>query len=329
VLSLYAHPWLSHPLHLNFKENVRNTLEAEYQSILLFTKEHSDRYVIARNPADARIALNSKKQVLILSIEGAFGALDEEEDFKKWIDERGVAILTPFHLTEDYYGGVAFMKPLWTLFTSPLNFIESILISGGECLKTYCRSPMGLKPQGRDLIERLISKKVWIDFAHANDLERQELLPLLKKNNLPLLITHSALSEFYRAERGISALEMEYLKNSGGIVGLIPSDDFLEGAGSQTSCFSGLLEYKREFRLFEQQVGKFQVMVGSDINAPLRGLSPKCKTLDGELLGEFESRGFYRYDQFSSLTDYLASDPTWNAQTEEAFLTAWEKVRPH
>jgi microsomal dipeptidase-like Zn-dependent dipeptidase len=121
---------------------------------------------------------------------------------------------------------------------------------------------------------------------------------------------------------------MEYLKTTGGIVGLIPSDDYLEG-GQTGPCFSGLLEFKKQIQELEQRIGKYKVMIGSDFNSPLKGLSAACGAREGEILGVFESTGFFRQDQFKSLSDFVGSDPDWTRSTEEAFLSNWEKVRSH
>ena len=328
VVSLYAHPWLSSPLDFHFRENVSRALDREYEEMIDFVKAHADRVVFAKTPADARLALQNGKQVLILSIEGAYGALETEADLSKWTEDRDLAILGPFHLTEDYFGGTALLSPLLSLFTSPYSFLQSLMLSGGSCLNSVCTSPMGIKPAGRDLVSRLLEHRVWVDMAHANALERRELLPEFQKRGIPLLVSHTPLESHFPAERSLSSIEMEYLKTTGGIVGLIPSDDYLEG-GQTGPCFSGLLEFKKQIQALEQRIGKNKVMIGSDFNSPLKGLSAACGAREGEILGVFESTGFFRQDQFKSLSDFVGSDPDWTRSTEEAFLSNWEKVRSH
>jgi microsomal dipeptidase-like Zn-dependent dipeptidase len=326
VVSLYAHPWLSRPFDFHFHENVSLGLEAGYQNLQEFVRMNPDRVVLARDARAARTALKEGKRVLILSIEGAYGALETEDDFKKWVDDRGLAILTPFHLTEDYFGGSALMSPLLSLFSSPLSFLQSVLLSGGSCLQSHCSSPMGMKPAGRDLIARLVERRVWVDLAHANDLERRELLPEFQRRSLPLLVSHSTLMSSYPAERSLSKMEIDYLKNTGGIVGLIPSDDYLN-SGEPAPCFSGLQEFKKQIQSLEMKIGKNKVMIGSDFNAPLKGLSPACQNSEGGIQGTFESTGFFKQDQFKALSDFVASEADWTVASEEAFLSAWEKIR--
>jgi microsomal dipeptidase-like Zn-dependent dipeptidase len=326
VVSLYAHPWLSSPLSLRLRDNVTAALEEEYRELEEFVNSRKDRVVLARKPDEARQALAAGKQVLVLSIEGAYGALETEADLVKWVDERGLAIAGPFHLTEDYFGGTALMSPLLSLVTSPLTFLQSVVASKGSCLNSYCTSNAGLKPAGRDLVARLVERKVWVDLSHANELERSELLPEFKKRNLPLLITHTPLESHFPSERSLSPMEMDYLKNTGGLVGLIPSDDYLDGVRT-AGCFSGLVEYKKQIQALEAKIGKNRVMIGSDSNAPLKGLSRACAIHEGEILGTFESTGFYRQDQFKTLSDYISTEPEWTAAGEEAFLSNWEKIK--
>ncbi len=327
VVSLYAHPWLSNPLKLNFLENVTRGLETQYARLASFVDSRRDRIALVKTPAEARVALKNGKQVLVLSIEGAYGAFETNADLAKWVDERGVAIAGPFHLTEDYFGGTALFTPLRAILFSPLAFLESILLSGGKCLSSFCMSPMGLKPAGRELISTLLEKRVWVDLAHANELERGELLPEFKKRGLPLMVSHTSLRTHLHAEGSLSDLEIEYLSNTGGIVGLIPSDDALMD-GNHGGCFSGLTEFKKQFEWLESKVGKQKVMIGSDFNSPIKGLSPSCKAREGEILGAFETTGFFRQEQFKALSDFVATEPDWTKSTEESFLAAWERIRP-
>ncbi|MBU6154898.1 MAG: membrane dipeptidase, partial [Bdellovibrionales bacterium] len=273
VVSLHSHPWLSGPFHFHFRENVVRALEREYSELLAFVNSNQGKYMLAKSPAEARAGLLTGKKILLLSIEGAYGVLETESDLVKWVDERGLAFAGPFHLTEDYFGGTALMSPILSIFTSPLSLLQSVFLSGGSCLSTFCTSPMGLKPAGRELIVRLMERGVWVDLAHANDLERRELLPEFQKRGLPLLVSHTTLNSHFPAERSLSGLEIEYLKTTGGSVGLIPSDDYLQDGVSGT-CFSGLIEFKKQFQSLESKIGKNKVFIGSDFNAPLKGLSP-------------------------------------------------------
>ena len=329
VMSLYGHPWLSRPFHFEFENNVKAALEQEYLNIVHFVTEHSKTWSIAKSAKEARDALQNKKHVIVLSIEGAFGAFETEEDYLKWIDERGVAIVTPFHLTEDRFGGTAFMHWKVAFFNTPLSFLESVFMTGGTCLRSFCKSPMGIKPDGRTLTQNLMTHKVWIDLSHANDMETSELLPEFKAHKLPILITHTGLREIYPAERAVSPGTIVYLSKNGGMIGLIPSDDFLLELAPGKSCYSGLEELKAEFQRVGNAVGFEKVTLGTDINAPLRGLSPSCNHASGGAIKSvLEQKGFFDYEDFTDLTAYLSPEPHWNEQVLDEFLKNWERVRP-
>ena len=327
VVSLYAHPWLSNPLNFDLRANTSRALDREYQELDGFLKAHSDRFTLAKNPQEARKAISEKKQVLVLSIEGAYGALETETDLQKWVEGRGLAILTPFHLTEDYFGGSALMPPLQAIFQSPLSFFESLIDSGGQCLQTICKSPVGIKSSGRILLERLLEKKVWIDVAHANEREIEEMLLMFQPRNLPLLVTHTALRTAYPAERGLGEMEIKYLKKTGGIAGLLPSNDYLN-LDRESPCNSGLQEFKTDLATLEKALGPGKTAFGTDVNAPIEGLSPACPKPSGEIMSAFESRGYFRYEDLGALADYAAPDQGWSDRSVENFLASWEKIRP-
>ena len=329
VVSLYGHPFLSHPTRFDWKENTRDALEIEYQHIQQFLSSHSNNFGLARTAQEARTLLTQKKNVFILSIDGAYGALESEADYKKWIDERGVTIVTPFHLSEDHFGGPAFMRPWAAIFNTPLSFLESLLITNLTCLSSYCENPMGMKPDGDILIKALLDRKVWIDLAHANEIEVREILPELEAKHFPMLVTHTQIREVFPAERGVGALEVAYLTKHGGIIGLLPTDDFIVSSNvpSTTGCTEGVTYFKDVFQYAQKRLGEEHVALGSDSNAPLSGLSPHCKSNGTSQFNQLERNGYQNYSQWNELGDYVADDLNWNGRIVEHFLSTWEKVR--
>ncbi len=187
-----------------------------------------------------------------------------------------------------------------------------------------------MKPDGSTLIDSLIRRKVWIDLAHANELEILEIIPTLKSKKIPLLITHTEIREVFPAERGLGSPEINYLKAQGGMIGLIPTEDLIINTrpkDMQTSCDRGVALFKDIFKYAQQNLGELQVALGSDINAPLKGLAPDCKLQGGIGQTELLKKGFYNYSQWKELSDYLSQDPTWNQKIQEAFLSTWDRIR--
>lgn len=330
VVSLYAHPvlaqfetTLSNPFH--FKHFVRQALETEYQQLKAWVDQHSQQYAIATHPAEAQTLLRQNKTPILLSIEGAYGALDTDESFNLWIKTRGVSIITPFHLTEDEYGGVALLES-WKGINSPFEFFSSLWNSKLACLHSFCKSPQGMKEAGKVLVQKLIQNQVWIDLAHANEKTITELIPLLEEHHLPLLTTHTSTRDYFSAERGLGDLEINYIKKHDGIVGLIPTQDMIEKEKINlfSNCQSGLVAFRKEVRDLISKIGLERVALGSDANAPLAGLSPECGSGNSTLL----QKGFYDYSQWEDLYTYVSPDSLWPKLNLEHFLKLWAQVRP-
>ena len=330
VLSFYAHPLLSF-FEISHREGspedwMRQALDLEYAHVSEFARTHANRFEIAKNAAQAEKILAQGKTALILSIEGADGILETEQDLKLWIDERGVAMVTPFHLTEDHLGGTALMPGILGFANSPLDFIKSAWISGGSCLKNFCRSTMGIKPDGRILIERLMNRKVWIDLAHANSMQVQELLSDFEKRNLPLMVSHTEPREYFPAERGLGEMEGAYLMSHDGMIGLIPSKDMIRNSPFPgIGCKSGLEEFKEIVGKMSEKYGKEKVALGSDANAPLNGLSPSCDPLHAESI--LEKDGFYSHTQWEDLLQYVSPTKDWIEKSQTHFLKLWKRIR--
>lgn len=345
VLSLYAHPYFGYSFkkdgfHFDRKENVRRRIEQEYQEFVKFVSEHSDRFAIAKNASEARAILKSKRTVIVLSLEGAWATLDSPEDYQRWIEERGLAIVTPVHLTPDSLGGNALMTIIVSLFNSTFDFIKSAWSTRGECLKTFCKSVEGFTSEGNAVVDELMKRKVWIDLAHANDIEVESLIKKHEAQKLPILITHTQLREFYPVERGLGNQEINYIRKNDGIIGLLPSQYMMPAAlkkaeleqtdknkQNKAACISGLDVFKTTVDYAIATLGAPErVTLSSDVNAPLDGLSPACGEHPEQ--NELLQKGFYTYSQWNAVTKYVSPEKAWADRSLEHFLTLWDKVRP-
>lgn len=325
VMSFYGHPFFSNPLRFDWKQNVQDANELQYQHLVEFVRTHP-LFAIAKTPTEAENLISDKRIPIVLSIEGAYGTLETEDDIRKWVDERGVAIVTPFHLSEDHFGGVAMMHALYGLANTPIEYLKSLLLTGFSCVSTYCKSAIGMTGDGRVLIDSLFKHKVWIDLAHANDLEIGELLPDLIKRKLPILVTHTSPREIYPAERGLPTEVMNAIIDHDGMIGLIPTGDMMKKSWTGSSCFSGLIEFRQSVREMIKVLGPERVVLGSDINAPLEGLSPVCDVKPGQILSPLEERGFYLYTQWHALAQYVSPDTSWSEKSLKHFIKLWKRV---
>ncbi len=313
VVALYGHSWLSRLQLPGRESNVMDALEEEYRQLRAFVDAPGSKWMIARSAHEARVALSSGKKILVLSIEGAYGAIRTSADLEKWV-ERGLAILTPFHLTEDRFGGVALMRPWAAIFNTPWSFLSTWIQGGGACPGGICRSPVGVSELGKELIESLIQKQVWVDFSHASDLTVEGLMPVMRDRHLPILVTHTASRDGFPAERGLSPLLIRAIRTDlDGIVGMIPSEEMLQSETDEHGCKSGVNTFRKTFQSLKLELGEPRVTLGSDANAPLQGLSPPCDLHSGP--------GYAEYAHLSSL---VQSDP----KVLEHFLHLWDRIRP-
>lgn len=363
VATLYGHPYLGYSfardgLRFNRKNNVRNGVEAEYRNLSAFVRDHSADFAFAKNAGEARAILKQGKTVIVLSLEGAWGTLDSTQDIHRWVDERGLAIVTPVHLTPDELGGNALMSAFWSLANSTMDFLRSVIATRGDCLKTYCKSLEGLSAKGNQIVDELMYRNVWLDLAHANDIEIHSILekythgtPTSGAQALPLLVTHTQLRKYFPTERGLGDLEIDYVRKHDGIIGLIPTQQMMPvamknaeaealrkhpedsekaSAAQGMSCISSLDVFRTTFLHTIQLLGHAnRVSLASDVNAPLDGLSPACGEApagDPAML-DLHRRGYYSYSQWNALTKFV-TPPESADRALEHFLKLWERVRP-
>lgn len=311
VAALYAHPLFS----LSLRDSVRRQIELARR----FVRENPS-WVLATDPKAAAEDLAAGKRLLVLSLEGASGVLENEDDLKEFIDRGGIRIVTPLHLTDDRFGGVAFLRS-WMALANPMALLRQLLGSTHDDDGVMVND-RGLTDEGRWLARELIKRHVWIDLAHASDRSAEELIALCRKAGQPILYTHTILRRFHRAERGITAEQLQAVRETRGIVGIMPAEDMLEG----TTGARGMAALQAQAREISFVIGAGGVAMGSDYNGGVRHLPP---TLDTRTtLGE---KGFWQIGQgkeaWTLMRKTLASPNTSKAETVvKRFLDAWARV---
>jgi microsomal dipeptidase-like Zn-dependent dipeptidase len=300
VASLYAHPLLT--------RSPRDSIRRQIDLAEKFVATHPN-WIIARDTAQARSALAAGKRVIILSLEGAAGIVDNEDDIYEFIHQRGVRIVTLLHLTDDRLGGVAFLAGFRAL-SSPLAWLGQILRPRIDENVRVNRN--GLTPAGRRLAEALIKHQVWIDLSHASDESARALIPMIRDAGHPLLYTHTVLRSHFHAERGLAAWQLDEVKKSDGIIGLMPSEEFLKG---------GIEALATQYSEVASAIGADSVMMGSDYNGGIKHLSPSVNTVGLSNIGQTP-------ELWQSLRQLGAPVPTPLGRMVDRFLSAWEKVAP-
>jgi microsomal dipeptidase-like Zn-dependent dipeptidase len=266
VAALYAHPLFT----LNLRDSIRRQVALARKFVL----GHPD-WVLAGDPGQASEAILNHQKVMVLALEGASGVIENEADLKEFVDDDGIRIITPLHLMDDEFGGVAFLKSFRAL-ASPWAWLKQLLFP--VYVEGVRTNRDGLTDQGRWLVHALIAHHVWIDLSHASDASTRELIPIINQAGQPLLYTHTVLRRFHGAERGIADWELSAVQASHGIVGLMPSEEMLEGAPRTPDCPSGLSALQFEYSEISSKLGSGAVMLGSDYNGGIPHLSPGCNT---------------------------------------------------
>lgn len=325
VVALFAHPV--------YRLDVRDAVREQIAAAETFVKKNRG-WGIAKSPAEAEKLLLDKKRVLVLSLEGAGGVLESEADLRELIDEKGIRIVTPLHLVDDRYGGVATMNG-FQYVANPMSVVDQLL--DAHCDDGVETNRQGLTPLGERLAVELVERGVWLDMTHSSDEALKTLVPLAERAGQPLLFTHTSLRRHRPAERQLSDAMLLRVKKSGGIIGLLPSDDGFEvmtparslcPAGcSVEACRRGVPALATMYRRVGETIGYENVMLGSDFNGGMRHLSASCGT-QSELDGE---AGYFHVGQTRLVWEGLArvgAQVPPLRMTARAFLDAWKRVQP-
>ncbi len=265
VVALYTHPL--------FRGSIEESMERQLQEAQRFVGTNPD-WALAKSCRQARELLKSGKRVLLLSIEGASRNLDTPEAIQRWIDREGISIVAPLHFTNDWIGGPSLLPGIRGL-VEPMGWLRAWFHSRGE--DDVLRNPRGLTTRGRDLIEVLVQRKIWIDLSHASEAALEPIYPILDGAAQPALHTHTMLRRHYPGERGLSEKQIGEAAARNGVIGLIPSEDQMGNARRKNpGCRSGLDAYVEQLKFVASRMKSRSVAMGSDVNAPLDFLGPSC-----------------------------------------------------
>jgi microsomal dipeptidase-like Zn-dependent dipeptidase len=327
VLSLYANPAVG--------VNPRKAIHEQMNRAEKFVREHPE-WVIARDPNEAQAALESGKRVIVYSLEGASEVLDTDADIAEFVDKRGIRIVTLLHLTDDQYGGVAFLGGYQSLGT-PLAFLDTLLEPQHDSNGIRING-RGLSDEGARLAQKLIDHHVWIDLSHCSDHSQERLVPLMLANGQPLLYTHTTLRRYRKAERSISDQQLDEVRLTRGIVGLVPSEDVIgetpvpaswcpKGC-SPKACKGSIFALGAQYAEVARVIGADATDLGTDYNGGMRHLKPACGT--GTTL---DKGGLWHIGQQSEMWSAMARMgapvPGSLSQNVERFIETWRRAWNH
>lgn len=325
VATLYAHPLFT----ISLRQSIRRQIALAER----FVAEHP-KWIIARDAEQARAALEQGKRVVVLALEESSGVLETEQDLKEFIDEKGIRIVNLLHMTDDQYGGVAFM-PGFKAFATPWARLTQIF-SPAHDSEGHVINANGLSDKGRALAESLIKRHVWLDLSHASDRSQETMVAMLKKAGMPLLYTHTVLRKYMNSERGINDAQLAQVRATEGVVGIMPSDSMLVGTVAQPAycrfncekpCEGGLASLATQYAELAKVLRPDQIAFGSDYNGGVHHLPPTCGSgtaMDGQGLWNIGLQG----SVWDALEKLGLPVPSPRRKIIDHFLDAWEKVNP-
>ena len=195
------------------KERIRNRQKArrmileQMKYVEDFVQQHPDKFAIAKSPGEVRkLVTQTKKTIIIYSIEGGKALIGSEEDAQFWAS-KGVAFVTLMHLLDSELGSSA-IRP---------GIIFSLINLKGALRSKKKR---GLTDLGRNAIQWLANAGIMTDISHMSDSTRADALDFMAEKDIPPISTHDAFKPIQNMERGISKADVIRIYQGHGFMSL-------------------------------------------------------------------------------------------------------------
>lgn len=159
----------------------------------------SEQFEVVRSAADYRRARSAGKHAAFLGIQGG-NALDVSPDALDAIGSGDILRVTIVHLTSSDLGSTS----------APLKV-------GGD---------RGLTQAGREFIQRLNAKKIFVDLAHISKKGFWDAVAVADPKQ-PLLVTHTGVSGVHDHWRNLDDDQVLAIARSGGTIGVMYEATFL------------------------------------------------------------------------------------------------------
>ncbi|MEZ4224997.1 MAG: membrane dipeptidase [Polyangiaceae bacterium] len=191
-----------------------------------------EQFAVVRNVAEYEAARAEGKHAAFIGIQGG-NALDATPDALDLIPDDLILRITLVHLTSSALGATS----------SPLRL----------------GSDPGLTDRGRDYVQRLNDKRVFVDLAHISQKGFWDAVEVHAKDK-PFIVTHTGVCGVTPHWRNLDDDQLRAVADSGGTIGIMYQSSFL-GDGS----FSGRAESVANHLLHVvRTVGDDHASLGSD-----------------------------------------------------------------
>ena len=193
--------WVKRP------KRARKTIMKQINYVNKFAEDNPGDFVVAKSPAELRdYVKNTKKTVIVHSIEGAKQLVNSFEDAQFWA-KQGVAFFTLMHLVDSEFGSAA-VRP--GMMTTLLNLKGAV----------KPKKKRGLKEKGKQAIKWLAQAGIMTDLTHMEHQTRKDALAFMKENNIPPISTHDCFKPIKNNTRSISREEIIALYQLNGFMAI-------------------------------------------------------------------------------------------------------------
>ncbi len=210
-LRIIVHGAIVHEVLSNPRDAKRLVL-TELKYIDDFVAEHSDKFVVAKNPAEVRKYVHTTdKTVIIHSVEGAGFLIRSQEDANFWA-KQGISFMTFIHLVDNQFGGAATLPGAATGVINFRGTIKSVFHPPGKT--------KGLTDKGKQAILWMANAGMMIDITHMSPQTRTDALQFMEEHGIPPLSTHDGFLPIQNTQRGIPKDEVVKIYKQGGLMAL-------------------------------------------------------------------------------------------------------------
>lgn len=158
---------------------------------------------IARNLAELREVRAAGAHACLLAVQGG-NAFDAAPESVASVPDQLITRVTLLHLTNSALGTAS----------TPLSWL---------------RRRRGLTPKGKDLVARMNSERIFVDLAHVHPEGFWDAVDVHDPQQ-PLIDTHTGVSGVTPHWRNLDDEQIRAIAETGGVIGVIYSVHFLEGA---------------------------------------------------------------------------------------------------
>ena len=311
------------------KEGAKEQILRQFAWSKNFINRNRDVFVLAKTPAQARLAMEKGKIVFVRALEGAEYLVSTQEDVDFWKSE-GVAMIGPIHLADNMYGDASIMTGA-----------KSILNPLGTFRRWFSpEKRQGLTGQGKKSIEYLLSAGIIVDMAHMSPKSTDQSLEIYEKMQLPPVMSHGYLKSIKNDPRGLSKLQLKRIYDLQGLIGitsgsgmLSPSDKELS-SGHSEYCKDSIDDYLFHLEQFQKIVGmQAPLGWGSDANGFVSHFKPKYGELgcypNQKSENLFANNGLRGLFDLKNMFDYMESKNINYDQIKNSgvrFIEIWEKL---